>query len=221
MLTLTSDPVALLLDRLFTDADHTKASALASLSDLTPSEIGRIMRSKTDYKTFYARLKDVPMPVTRETGALLYMLARSIDARSIVEFGTSFGLSTMHLAAALRDNGGGRLVTSEFEPSKVSRAAANLADAGLADLVDLREGDALQTLARNLPDRIDLLFLDGAKALYVDILDLVEPQLRLGAAIVADNASFYPPYLDRVRDTGNGYMSMPFGTDVELSIRVH
>jgi predicted O-methyltransferase YrrM len=179
------------------------------------------MRSKTDYKTFYARLKDVPMPVTRETGALLYMLARSIDARSIVEFGTSFGLSTMHLAAALRDNGGGRLVTSEFEPSKVSRAAANLADAGLADLVDLREGDALQTLARNLPDRIDLLFLDGAKALYVDILDLVEPQLRLGAAIVADNASFYPPYLDRVRDTGNGYMSMPFGTDVELSIRVH
>ncbi|MCQ4380070.1 class I SAM-dependent methyltransferase, partial [Clostridioides difficile] len=79
-------------------------------------------------------------------------LARSGGARSIVEFGTSFGISTLHLAAALRDNGGGRLVTSEFEPSKGVRARANLAAAGLADLVEIREGDALRTLAADLPD---------------------------------------------------------------------
>jgi len=53
---------------------------------------------------------------------LLYMLARGCGARNIIGFGTSFGISTLHLAAALRDNGGGRLVTSEFEASKVARA---------------------------------------------------------------------------------------------------
>lgn len=72
--------------------------------------------------------------VSRETGTLLYMLARSVAARSMVEFGTSFGISTLHLAAALRDNGGGRRITTEFEPGKVARARANLAAGGLLEL---------------------------------------------------------------------------------------
>ncbi|MFD2136695.1 O-methyltransferase [Novosphingobium resinovorum] len=54
------------------------------------------------------------------------MLARFGNARSIVEFGTSFGISTLHLAAAIRDNGGGRVITTEFEPSKIARARSNL-----------------------------------------------------------------------------------------------
>jgi predicted O-methyltransferase YrrM len=91
------------------------------LADLL-QERERRMRSKTEYLDFYGRLKDFPLAVSRETGALLYMLARSSGARTIVEFGTSFAISTLHLAAALRDNGGGRLITSEFEPSKVARA---------------------------------------------------------------------------------------------------
>ena len=76
------------------------------------------MSSKTGYRELYGRLKHLPLPVSRETGALLYMLARSSNARTIVEFGTSFGISTLHLAAALQDNGGGRLITTEFEPPK-------------------------------------------------------------------------------------------------------
>jgi predicted O-methyltransferase YrrM len=115
------------------------------------------------------------------------MLARSVQVRSIVEFGTSFGISTLHLAAALRDNGGGRLIGSEFEPTKIARARENLGTAGLSDLVEIREGDALQTLARDLPDSIDLVFLDGAKSLYSPILSLLEGRLRSGALIVADN----------------------------------
>jgi len=85
--------------------------------------------------------------------------------------------------------------------------------------VEIREGDALQTLARNLPQRIDLL-LDGAKALYPEILALVESRLRPGALIVADNADHSPEYLARVRDIGNGYLSVPFAEDVELSLRL-
>ena len=165
-------------------------------------------------------MKDVPLAVSRETGALLYMLARNAGARAIVEFGTSFGLSTLCLAAALRDNGGGRLVTSEFEPSKVARARQNLTAGGLADLVEIREGDALETLARDLPDTVDLLLLDGAKALYPDVLDLVEGRLRPGALVVADNADMCPDYLARVRRQDGGYLSLPFDEDVELSMRL-
>jgi predicted O-methyltransferase YrrM len=191
-----------------------------ALAALSAEERTRLMRSKTDYRDFYGRLKDLPLPVSRETGALLYMLARGCGARMIVEFGTSFGISTLHLAAALRDNGGGRLITSEFEPSKAARARNNLTAAGLMDLVEIREGDALQTLSVDLPETIDLLLLDGAKALYPEILSLVESRLRAGAFIVADNADHSPDYLARVRSPTGGYMSLPFGEDVELSMRL-
>jgi predicted O-methyltransferase YrrM len=190
------------------------------MAELSRDERERLMRSKTEYLDFYERMKDLWLPVSRETGVLLYMLARSTRARNIVEFGTSFGISTLHLAAALRDNGGGRLITSEFEPCKVVRAREHLTEGGLIDLVEIREGDALETLRADLPDAIDLLLLDGAKALYPEILDLVESRLRLGALIVADNADYCPEYLERVRALGGGYMSVPFAEDVELSVRV-
>ncbi|WP_440962753.1 O-methyltransferase [Massilia sp. GER05] len=217
MTTLATDPVAPLLARLFAETDA--ESPLAACRDLPEAELQRLMRSKTDYRDLYGRLKDLALPVSRGTGVLLYMLARSSRARTIVEFGTSFGISTIHLAAALRDNGGGRLVTSEFEPAKVERARANLAAAGLLDLVEIRTGDALQTLAGDLPDAIDLVLLDGAKALYPDVLALLEPHLRPGAAIVADNADHSPDYLARMRAPASGYLSMPFADDVELSVR--
>jgi predicted O-methyltransferase YrrM len=148
------------------------------------------------------------------------MLARATGARSIVEFGTSIGISTLYLAAALRDNGGGRLIGSEFEPTKVTQARENVAAAGLADLVEIRDGDAIDTLARDLPEAIDLVLLDGAKTLYPAVLSLLEPRLRAGALIVADNADWSPDYLARVRSPAHGYMSVAFGTDVEVSMRI-
>ncbi|WNG26837.1 O-methyltransferase [Cystobacter fuscus] len=220
MTTLTTSPLAPLLNRLFEEAASTSPMTSPALAELSSEERARRMRSKTDYLDFYGHLKDFPLAVSRETGTLLYMLARSCDARTIVEFGTSFGISTLHLAAALRDNGGGRLITSEFEPSKVARARENLTAGGLIDLVEIREGDALRTLAVDLPERIDLLLLDGAKALYPEILDLVESRLGPGALIIADNADYSPDYLARVRSPAAGYLSTPFAEDVELSMRI-
>lgn len=220
MTTLTTDPVTSLLDRLFAEAEAAMPAANAALAALPIEERERLMRSKTDYLDFYARLKDLPLPVSRETGRLLYMLARSSGARTIVEYGTSFGISTLHLAAALRDNGGGRLITTEFEPSKIARAQEHLAEGGLLDLVEIRVGDALQTLSTNLPESIDLVLLDGAKALFPDILNLVENKLKPGALIVADNANESPDFLSRVRSSGQGYLSTAFAEDVELSIRI-
>ena len=148
------------------------------------------------------------------------MLVRGSGARSIVEFGTSIGISTLHLAAALRDNGGGRLITTEFEPSKLMRARANLEAGGLADLVEIRAGDALDTLANDLPASIDLVLLDGAKALYPDILKTLESNLRPGAIVVADNANYCPEYMAYVRSGSNGYRSVGLADDVEFSIRL-
>jgi predicted O-methyltransferase YrrM len=220
MTTLTTNPVAPLLDRLFAEAEEASAETDAAMADLSDEEQARLMRSRTDYPDLYGRLKNAPLAVSRETGALLYMLARGAKARTIVEFGTSFGISTLYLAAALRDNGGGRLITTEFEASKVARARENLTAGGLIDLVELREEDALKTLKADLPETIDLLLLDGAKALYPEILRLVERRLKSGALIVADNADMSPDYLKFVRSPGSGYMSVAFADDVELSVRI-
>lgn len=216
MNTLTT--ITALLDRLFIESEATSPVNSAAFRDLPEGELNRLMHSKTEYQQLYSHLKDFALPVSRETGALLYMLARSSKARIIVEFGTSFGISTLHLAAALRDNGGGRLIGSEFEAQKAQRARQNLAAGGLQDLVEIREGDALQTLAVDLPDGIDLVLLDGAKSLYMEVLALVQRHLRPGALIVADNADYSPEYLALVRASGSGFMSIPFAEDVELSM---
>ncbi len=220
MNTISSAPVAPLLERLFGEADAVSPLSTPAFASMSEEEHRWLMRSKDGYRELYSGLKDFALAVSPETGRLLFMLARATRAQTIVEFGTSFGLSTLHLAAALRDNGGGRLITSEFEPSKLAIAKANIAAGGLADLVEFRAGDALETLAADLPERIDLLLLDGAKSLYEDILQLVEARLRPGAVIVADNADFCPEFLVRVRSVANGYLSMPLSDDVELSMRI-
>jgi predicted O-methyltransferase YrrM len=205
-----------LLDRLFDLSD----AARPVFSGVPAAERERLMRSKTEYLELYGHLKEFPLAVSRETGALLYMLARSIGAKTIVEFGTSFGISTLHLAAAVHDNGGGRVITTEFEVSKAERAQEHFVAGGVSDLIEIRLGDALQTLAVDLPETIDLVLLDGAKALYPEVLGLLESHLRPGALIVADNADYAPEYLARVRSTEAGYLSLPFDEDVELSMKL-
>ncbi|MFT8482562.1 MAG: class I SAM-dependent methyltransferase [Gluconobacter cerinus] len=215
--TLTRVPVAPLLDRLFAEAD---AATSPAVSELPREELQRLAGRPPDYRKLSGLQNDRGLPGARDRGTLLYMLARATWAKNIVEFGTSFGISTIHLAAALRDNGGGKVITTEFESSKVARARAHLEEASLADLVEFREGDALQTLSAGLPESIDIVLLDGAKPLYPDILTLLEDQLEAGALIVADNADHSPEYLARVRSPTAGYLSVPFAEDVELSVRL-
>lgn len=118
MTTLNTAPLAALLHQLFIDADATSAMFKQQLDPMPAEQRAAMMASKDDYIAFYSRAKDVHLAVSRETGRLLYMLARATNARTIIEFGSSFGVSTLHLAAALRDNGGGKLITTEFEPQR-------------------------------------------------------------------------------------------------------
>jgi predicted O-methyltransferase YrrM len=220
MNTLTSPPVAPLLQQLFTDAAQTGRKMGEMFGQMSREERARRMGDpNSDYRAFFSRVKDVHMAVSPATGTLLYMLARANGAHAIVEFGTSFGISTVHLAAALRDNGGGKVIGSEFEPTKVAHARDNLAKAGLADLVEIREGDALESLARDLPATIDGVLLDGHKPLYPRVLALLAPRLRAGSFVVADNADACPDYLAQVRASGSGYLSVAFADDVELTMK--
>ena len=164
-----------------------------------------------------------PLAISAEVGKLLYVLAVTRRPRTIVEFGASLGYSTIHLAAALRDAGGGLLITTELSVAKAETASVNIADAGLGDLIDLRVGDALDTLA-DLKDDVDLLFLDGSNDLYRHVLELVAPCLSPMALVVADLSRGDPElerYQARMLDPVSGYVSVrvPLDDGVVISTR--
>lgn len=218
MNTLDTPRVSAVLDELFEASAATKARFVEDLGRLSREDRASMVAS-SDPLTLYRRAEHVHLAIPRSTGTLLYMLARATRAQAMVEFGSSFGLSTLFLAAALRDNGGGRLISSEFVASKVVRARDNLAKAGLADLVEVRPGDAMESLAHDLPDALDFVFLDGAKQQYGPLLDMLEPRLRPGAVLVADNVGGSPEYLSKVRASAR-YASTPIGGDLEWSVRL-
>jgi len=169
-------------------------------------------------------LSDFYLPVTPEAGRLLYALVRAARPSTIVEFGMSLGISAIHLASAVRDNGSGRIVTTELSGAKVAAAKKTFAETGLDDLITVLEGDALTTLA-DIDGPVEFVLLDGWKELYLPVIKLVEPRLSAGALIVADNTSMDDtrPYLDHVHDPGNGYVSVNFpvreGDSMEISCR--
>lgn len=160
--------------------------------------------------------------VPPEVGNLLYLTARAIGAKQAVEFGTSFGISAIYLAAAMRDTGG-QFVGSETEPNKIRIARENLGRAGLSDWSQIRGGDALQTF-RDLPVPIDLVLLDGWKELYLPMLELLVPKLRKGSVVMADNIFTFKtglaPYVAFMQNPQNGFQTatLPIGSGVEYSV---
>ena len=226
--TLTSAPVADVLTRLFDEAQAADAPLAARFAEVFESRDDAIAellaQEAADYKGVYHGYADNFLSVSAEFGRFLYICARARQAKRIVEFGTSFGISTIHLAAALRDGGGGQLIGTELEPTKAQRAQENLAAAGLADNVDIRVGDALETLREGIGGNIDLVLLDGAFSLYLPVLKILEPQLSPGALVIAENAiEESGDYLTYVRNPDNGYRTMPLpfdeGRGNEISVR--
>jgi predicted O-methyltransferase YrrM len=193
--------VKTLLERLYADAAKNDPAALQAARDAGVSS--------DSPREFFRAVKTAYLPVGPEFGKLLYTLVRTKQAKTVVEFGTSLGISTIYLAAALRDNGGGRLVTTEYEAEKAERAKKHLAEAGLVELVDIRVGDAMETLRKEPVGGIDLVLLDGAKGMYVDVLKLLEPTLHAGAIVTADNTDFagLEGFLEYVRRPGGGYVT--------------
>lgn len=215
--TLYDSRVAATLHRMFTEADA-QMPLLGEMMrhDSVPAEASAQERADA--------LSEFYLPVTPEAGRLLYALVRSSRPSTVVEFGMSLGISAIHLASAVRDNGEGRVVTTELSEEKVAVASRNFADAGLDDLITVLPGDATKTLA-NIDGSVQFVLLDGWKDLYLEVLQLLEPRLTPGALIVADNTSMegLAPYLDFVRDPANGYVSVHFpvrdSDSMEISCR--
>jgi predicted O-methyltransferase YrrM len=159
-----------------------------------------------------------------EQGDLIYMLCRGIGARRVVDFATSVGMSALYFAAAMRDNGGGQVIGSELVAAKAEVARANLAEAGLDRYVDIRVGDARETLW-DLGGPIDFALIDGwpggdGPTLARQIAETLAPQIRRGGYILNDNAE--PDFLDFIRDPKNGFISMtlPIKRGTELALKI-
>jgi predicted O-methyltransferase YrrM len=163
--------------------------------------------------------EDIYMPISAEAGKLLYALARAIRPTTVIEFGTSYGISTMYLAAAVRDNGVGRVVSTELSAKKAATARASLDEAGVGEPVTILLGDALETL-HDVPGPAELVLLDGWKNLCVPVLRLLEPKLASGALVVADDSTFasMTDYLNYVRDPANGYVTVSFPVEDGMEI---
>lgn len=217
------DPkVRALLTRLHRKADREKPLLWWQFLDQLPRlALGRVI----SWDRFGHRLDDRFICLDRGQGVFCYLLARSLDARRIVEFGTSFGVSTIYLALAVRENGGGRVIGTERVPSKAARAREHLREAGLLDFVEIREGDATETL-RDLEAPVDLLLCDGFPPSMLPVLKLVAPRMRPGGVVVSDNVGAFwgdhRDFLDWVRNPANGFQSamfsMKWGT--ELSVKL-
>jgi predicted O-methyltransferase YrrM len=178
-------------------------------------------------KTFLA---DKLYSLDRDKAEFCYQLCRAIDARRIVEMGTSYGVSTLYLAAAVRDNvratgGSGVVIGTEYEPEKAHAARAHFDEAGLSSFIDLREGDLRETL-RQIEGPIDFVLFDVWLPMARPALELVAPHLRPRAVVICDNTEIdrreYGDYFAFINDPAQRFLSMtlPFSGGLEMSVRL-
>ncbi len=183
--------------------------------------LGKGIDWKTENESFY---DDKYIPIVPAQGTFLYMQARALNAKNILEFGTSYGISSIYLGKAAKDNGG-KLISTEYLPHKVKMAREHIKEAGLDGSVDILEGDARETL-ENLEIQWDMVLLDGWPDLVFTVFRLIEPHLKKGAVIAVDDVVGFQPsmqdYLDYVRDPGNGYISTTIypKKGMELTVKV-
>jgi predicted O-methyltransferase YrrM len=200
------EPAASVLSRLYADMEYPADGGPRGVGSADPHA----------YTSF-------GFPVSSEQGELLYFLARAIGARRIVEFATSFGISTIYFAAAVRDNGGGTVIGTEIVPEKAALAQQHVDEAGVAEWVEIRIGDARETL-RDTGGSVDMALIDGwptgeIPSLAKEVALILEPQMRSGALMINDNAE--PDYLEFVRDPSRGFRSLTLRLDrpTELSLK--
>ena len=172
--TLLDSRVAAALDRMFAESD----AQMPMLGEMFGSNA---VPEESDPQQRADALSEFYLPVTPEAGRLLYALVRASRPATVVEFGMSLGISAIHLASAVRDNGSGRVVTTELSANKVAVASRNFADAGLDDLITVLHGDALETL-KPVEGPVGFVLLDGWKDLYMQVLEVLEPRLGAGSA---------------------------------------
>jgi predicted O-methyltransferase YrrM len=226
-------PIDGLLDRLYA-RNMAQNDALATYFTVRAAE------GSLDWNQFDARtndfLKDKLIALDRDKAEFCYHVCRALRAHRVVESGTSFGVSTLFLGAAVRDNlrqetqsldvtgQTGVVIGTEYEPEKAQMARGHFAEAGLSDLIDLREGDLRDTLAE-VEGPVDFMLIDIWTPMARPALSLIAPHLREGAVVICDNTlqfrDAYGEYFDFVHDPRNGLrtMTLPFEGGLEFTVR--
>jgi predicted O-methyltransferase YrrM len=143
-----------------------------------PPELDRLLRQ-------IKQVDEGQLAVSEEDGRMLRVLAVTSRAKRALEIGSASGYSAIWIGLGLRDTGG-RLVTIEFDPVRAREAAANVRRAGLADIVQVIQGDAFKEIPK-LPGTFDYVFLDAWKKDYKRFLDLVLPRLDPGGLFLGHN----------------------------------
>lgn len=221
-LCVLQDPrAAAVLKRLHSDARCQNFSLAFQFARYWPQ---MALRQPLAWSKLEGALDNRYLSLDPDNGFLCYQLARALRAQRIVEFGTSMGVSTIYLASAVRANGGGTVIATELVPEKAQRARANLQEAGLEAYVDLRVGDALETLKGTIGP-VDMLINDGFPRFALPIMKLLAPTMRPGAIALCGNAALFPGdhvnFLRWVRDPANGFSSCPLPMKLagEMSVK--
>lgn len=174
MITEKQKQIELTLDELYQDSKYDKLKMMKGAA----KSVFRPMQP-LDFKEAY-------LSISKEQGKDLKRLIKENNFKNIVEFGTSFGISTLFLAQGVMETGG-RIITTELIESKAQKAIENFKKAGVNDLIEVRIGDALETL-KNHAEPIDLLLLDGWKDLYLPLFQMLEPNFHPNTIVYVDNA---------------------------------
>ena len=229
-MTILSDPhLERLLDRLH-ERSEAQTSAIREHYDERDKAVDRKPEDQSALtKTFLA---DKLYALDRDKAEFCYQLCRTIDARRVVELGTSYGVSTLYLAAAVRDNiraggGSGVVIGTEYEPEKARAARAHFSEAGLSGFIDLREGDVRETL-RQIEGPVDFVLMDIWIPMVRPAVELVAPHLRPRAVVVCDNTGrddervAYADYFAFINDPTQRFrtMTLPFSGGLEMSVRL-
>lgn len=192
-------------------------------------------------------MRDKFVALDQDKSQFVYQVARMTGATSVVEAGTSFGVSTIYLALAVGQNvtggkeGPGKVIATEKEPEKVKLAKAHWLEVGaeVEPYIELREGDLLETLSKDLPD-VDLLLLDSKFAhipltnlahhdivwapLALPTLKIVQPKLKSGAVVIVDNTisgeERYKELLQHLRDPESGFsnLTVPYHNGLDVCV---
>ena len=229
-MTILNDPnLERLLDRLHERSDA-QSSAIREHYAERERAVGRAPEDQAALTKAF--LADKIYALNRDKAEFCYQLCRAIDARRVVEIGTSYGVSTLYLAAAVRDNvraggGNGIVIGTEYEHEKVRAARMHFSEAGLSSFIDLRERDLRHTL-RQIEGPVDFVLVDIWIPMARPALELVAPHLRPRAVVTCDNTgrkderAAYADYFAFINDPAQGFrtMTLPFSGGLEMSVRL-
>ncbi|KAK6349580.1 hypothetical protein TWF696_005865 [Orbilia brochopaga] len=215
------------------EGDNVPQHILALLTRLHAESLNQeagIAKADYDASVIHSNMKDKFIALEPDKCQFVYQLARAINAKYIVEAGTSYGVSTIYLALAVAANcratgGVGKVVGTEHEAGKAEKARTYWEECGsiVKDIVELREGDLRKTLKEGL-ETVDLLLLDIWTPMALPTLELVKPKLRPGAVVIADNtigsAAGYQDLLEYMRAPGSGFtnLTLPYNNGLEMSV---